>query len=311
MNNIEYTPHQQELLRKLDDLQKSKGISQTKLSELVGISSSTISQLRNKKYQADPQQLFSVLEGYFGTKERAKLTYTEIEYAATSISSEVYDIIRICQVKGGLAVACGDAGIGKTKAAQEFIKDHPTNSALITVNPCITAIKPLLEVIADRIGAAVEKSRDKLWQSIAGKLSDGMVLIFDEAQHLSYKTIEVLRSFSDYFNDKGQTLGICFIGNTDTVSRLGSRRAEFAQISNRTKQRKIYTKEEIKREDIIKLFPILKEENKEMEIDLLWSVAKTPQALRGAINLFSNAYDNENYSYEGLIAMMNFMDMQI
>lgn len=309
--DIVYTPHQQELLDKLDELQKNKGLSQAKLSELVGISSTTISQLRNKKYPADPRQQFSILENYFGVKERAKLTYTEIEYADTSISSEVYDIIRICQVKGGLAVACGDAGIGKTKAAWKFIKDHPTNSALITVNPCITAIKPLLEVIADRIGAAVERSRDKLWQSIAGKLSDGMVLIFDEAQHLSYKTIEVLRSFSDYFNDKGQTLGICFIGNTDTVSRLGSRRAEFAQISNRTKQRKIYTKEEIKREDIIKLFPILKEENKEMEIDLLWNVAKTPQALRGAINLFSNAYDNENYSYEGLIAMMNFMDMQI
>lgn len=309
--DIVYTSHQQELLDKLDEMQKSKGLSQTKLSELVGISSGSISQLRNKKYPADPQQLFRILENYFGVKESARFTYSEIEYADTSISSEVYDIIRICQVKGGLAVACGDAGIGKTKAARKFIKDHVTNSVLITVNPCITAIKPLLEVIADRIGAAAEKSRDKLWQSIAGKLSDGMVLIFDEAQHLSYKTIEVLRSFSDYFNDKGQTLGICFIGNTDTVSRLGSKRAEFAQISNRTKQRKIYTKEEIKREDIIKLFPILEAENKEKEIDLLWKVARTPQAIRGTINLFSNAYDNEDYSYQGLVAMMKFMDMQI
>ncbi len=309
--DIVYTPHQQALLDKLDELQKNRGLSQAKLSDLVGISSSTISQLRNKKYPADPRQLFSILENYFGVKESARLTYSEIEYADTSISSEVYDIIRICQVKGGLAVACGDAGIGKTKAARKFVKDHATNSTLITVNPCITAIKPLLEVICERIGAPSERSRDKLWMSIAGKLSDGMVLIFDEAQHLSYKTIEVLRSFSDYFNDKGQTLGICFIGNTDTVSRLGSKRAEFAQIANRTKQRKIYTKDEIKREDIIKLFPILEAENKEMEIDLLWKVARTPQALRGAINLFSNAYDNENYSYEGLIAMMNFMDMQI
>jgi len=50
---------------------------------------------------------------------------------------------------------------------------------------------------------------------------------------------------------------------------------------------------------------------KEKEIELLWRVAQTPQALRGAINLFSNAYDNEDYSYEGLIAMMKFMEMQI
>lgn len=308
---MEYTAHQQELLNKLNDLQKNKNLSQAKLAELVGISSSTISQLRNKKYPADPQQVFSMLEDYFGVKESAELTYSEIDYAPTSISSEIYDIIRICQIKGGLAVACGDAGIGKTKAAHQYVREHPANSVLITVNPCITAIKPLLEVIAERIGASAEKSRDKLWISITGKLSDGMVLIFDEAQHLSYKTIEVLRSFSDYFNDKGQTLGICFIGNTDTVSRLGSKRAEFAQIFNRTKQRKIYSKESIKREDIIKLFPLLESEKMEKEIDLLWKVAKTPQALRGAINLFSNAYDNENYTYQGLIAMMKFMDMQI
>lgn len=308
---MEYTEHQQELLNKLNEKQKNENLSQTELGKIVGISGSAISQLRNKKYKADPQQMFAVLEDYFGIKEKAQLTYSEIDYAPTSISSEIYDIIRICQIKGGLAVACGDAGIGKTKAAHQYVKEHPANSVLITVNPCIAAIKPLLAVIAERIGAGAEKSSDKLWISIAGKLSDGMVLIFDEAQHLSYKTIEVLRSFSDYFCDKGQTLGICFIGNTDTVSRLGSKRAEFAQISNRTKQRKIYSKESIKRTDIIKLFPLLESEKMDREIDLLWKVAQTPQALRGAINLFSNAYDNENYTYQGLIAMMKFMDMQI
>ncbi|MCM1227885.1 MAG: AAA family ATPase [Clostridium sp.] len=201
--------------------------------------------------------------------------------------------------------------MGKTKAARQFLKDNPTNSVLITVNPCNSAIKPLLENIADKIGAGNERTIDKLWISIANKLSDGMVLIFDEAQHLSYKAIEALRSFSDYFADQDETLGICFIGNTDTVGRLGSKRAEFAQIANRTKQRKIYSKDTITRNDIIKLFPILKSENKDKEIDLLWRVAKTPQAIRGVINVFSNAYDNGNYSYEGIIAMMKFMDIAI
>ena len=306
-----YTQHQRELLEKVDELQRTKGLSQAKVSELIGISSGTLSQLKNNKYGADPTAAFDKIESYFGVKEEAQLTYSEIGYAQTSISSEIYSIIRICQVKGGLAVACGDAGIGKTKAARQYIKDNPSKSVLITVNPCITAIKPLLEVIADKVGAGTERSRDRLWFSIASKLSDGMVLIFDEAQHLSYKTIEVLRSFSDYFADMDQTLGICFIGNTDTVSRMGGKKAEFAQIANRTKQRKVYSKENITRDDIIKLFPILQAENMETEIDLMWKVARTPQALRGAINLFSNAYDNGNYTYEGLIAMMKFMDMAI
>lgn len=306
-----YTSEQQELLQKVEKLKKEKGISQNEVGKLMGISGTALSQIKNGKYPADPQSIFDAMANYFGVKEKAKLTYSEISYAPTYISSQIYDIISVCQVKGGLAIAAGDAGIGKTKAAQKFVTDNPTNSILITVNSCFTSIKSLLKIIAERIGASPERSRDELWFAITRKLSDGMVLIFDEAQHLTLKDIEVLRSFSDYFNDKGQTLGICFIGNLDTVARIGSKKAEFAQIANRTKQRKIYLKSQIKREDIKKLFPVLESEQKEKEIDFLFRIAQTPQALRGVVNLFSNAYDNEDYSYNGLVAMAKFMDIEI
>lgn len=305
-----YTAEQNELLAKVEALKKEKGISQNEVGKLMGISGTALSQIKNGKYPADPQSVFDIIAEYFGVKEKARLTYTEIDYAPTNISTQIYDIIGVCQVKGGLAVAAGDAGIGKTKAAQKFVKDHPANSILITVNPCLTSIKSLLKVIAERIGASPERSRDELWLAIAKKLSDGMIMIFDEAQHLTLKDIEVLRSFSDYLNDKGQTLGICFIGNIDTVARIGSKKAEFAQIANRTKQRKMYTKTQIERDDIKKLFPILVSENKEREITFLHQISQTPQALRGVINLFSNAYDNENYSYNGLVAMARFMDIE-
>ncbi|MDE6781629.1 MAG: ATP-binding protein, partial [Ruminococcus sp.] len=201
------------------------------------MSGTALSQIKNGKYKANPQKIFDTLKQYFGVKEKAKFTYSEVGYAPTSISEQIYDIISVCQVKGGLAVACGDSGIGKTKAAQKFVSDNPSNSFLITINPCLTNVKSLLKTIADRIGAGQEKSVNELWFSIANKLSDGAILIFDEAQHLTVKTIEVLRSFSDYFNDKGQTLGICFIGNVETITRMGGKKAEFAQIANRTKQR--------------------------------------------------------------------------
>lgn len=232
-------------------------------------------------------------------------------YVNTSISGQIYNVIANCRSKGGLAVVCGDAGIGKTKTAQKFVADNPDNSILITVNPCLTGIKSLLKIIADRTGAGQEKAVSDMWFAIANKISDGSVFIFDEAQHLTLKTIEVLRSFSDYFSDRGQTLGICFIGNLDTIARMGSRKAEFAQISNRTRQRKIYRNTDIKREDICRIFPVLEKEGMNAEIDYLLRIARTPQALRGAVNLFSNAYDNENYTYSGLVAMAEFMDMEV
>ena len=305
-----YTTEQNEILSRVDALSKQEG-SQNKACMLLGVSAAVISSIKNEKYKGDIQGVFNKLESYFGIKEAAENTYSEIQYAPTFISTQVYEILRICQVKGGLAIACGDAGIGKTKAAKQFVTDHSSNSVLITINPCLTSIKSILKAIAERVGASPEKSRDELWFSIVNKLSDGMVLIFDEAQHLTLKTIEVLRSFSDYFADKGQTLGIAFIGNLETVNRLGSKKAEFAQISNRTKQKTVYSSKQIKREDIIKLFPILSQEHKDAEIDFLWRISQTPQALRGAINLFSNAYDNENYTYSGLVAMARHMDMAV
>ncbi|MDE5620663.1 MAG: AAA family ATPase [Ruminococcus sp.] len=306
-----YTGEQLELLDKVETLKKEKNLSQNAVGQLIGVSGASLSQLRNGKYNANPQKIFDTLASYFEVKEKAKLTYSEIGYAPTSISEQVYVTIALCQKKGGLAVACGDAGIGKTKAAQKFVTDNPSNSFLITINPCLTNTKSLLKTIADSIGAGQEKSNNELWHSITGKLSDGKVLIFDESQHLTVKAIEVLRSFSDYFNDKGQTLGICFIGNAETIIRMGAKKAEFAQIANRTKQRKIYKNTEIQRDDICKLFPVLESGNMNSEIDFLLRVARTPQALRGAINLFSNAYDNDDISLKGLIGMARYMDMEV
>ena len=301
-----YTQEQLRIIEKVEHLIAAEG-SQSKACQKLGISQGVISPIRKGTYTGNVDMVFEKLREYFDVKMLNQATLCEVEYVDTFISHEVYEVIRICQVKGGLAIACGDAGIGKTKAARKFISDNPNSSIMITINPCFTSVKAILELVAERIGAAPESSRDKMWLSIAGKLRDGMVLIFDEAQHLTNKSIEVLRSFSDHFADRGQTLGIVFIGNINTVGRMGSKKAEFAQIVNRTKQTKTYSVSQIGREDIQKLFPLIAD--KKNEIDFLWRISQTRQALRGAVNLFSNAYDNDNYTYQGLVAMAKYMDM--
>lgn len=304
-----YTQHQLELLDKVEVLQKEKKLSQNAVGQLVGVSGTALSQIRNGKYNANPQKIFDILEQYFGVKEKAKLTYSGLEYAPTNISEQIYDIIAICHAKGGLSIVSGDAGIGKTKAIKKYVSDHPTNSFVITMNPCLTGVKTLLSIIADEIGSEHPYSIPKLYTAIRNRLSDGMVLVFDEAQHMTLKNIEILRSFSDYFDNMNQTLGICFIGNPETVYRMGVKKAEFAQIANRAKQIKVYSTSEIQRSDIEELFPVLTGCDK--EIDYLYSISQTKQSIRGVVNLFSNAYDNENITYEGLVAMAKFMEMEV
>lgn len=305
---INYTDKQMEILQRLNSLIDETG-SQNKVAQMIGVSASVISSVRKGDYAGNTDAIFQKISEYFGVKAEAETTYSPIAYCDTFISSQIYEIIRLCHIKGGLSIVCGDAGIGKTKAVYKYAKDHPTNCTIITMNPCLTGAKTLLSVIAEKIEAEQRYSIPQLWNSVLNKLSDGMVLIFDEAQHMTLKNIETLRSFSDHFQNMGQTLGIVFVGNPETVHRMGVKRAEFAQIANRARQIKVYTTQQIVRDDIIKLFPPLKGHDK--EIDYLYQIAQTRQGLRGTVNLFSNAWDNENITYEGLVAMTKFMEMEL
>ena len=303
-----YNEEQKGILVKLEELIAKVG-SQNKVAGMLGMNGAILSSLRSGSYAGDVNKQFDKLNSYFGIKEEAELNYVEIDYVATSVSTKVYEVIRNCQIKGGLAIACGDAGIGKTKAAKKFAADNVNNSIYISINPCITTLKALLKVLCSKVNVS-EKTIDEMWLGLTNKLSDGMVIIFDEAQHFPIKTVEALRSLTDYFYEQGQTLGICFVGNTETANNFGGKKkAEFAQISNRTKIRKKYYTTDITRNDIQLLFPIISD--KQMEIDFLLKISQSSQGIRGATNLFSNAYDNEDITYEGLVGMAKHMEMKL
>jgi len=57
------------------------------------------------------------------------------------------------------------------------------------------------------------------------------------------------------------------------------------------------------------LFPAIKDD--ERAVKLLLGVARTEQGIRGASNVFGNAVDNGNITYEGLIAMAKAMRIKV
>lgn len=307
-----YTEQQKWALGKFEELATKLG-SQNKACAQVGIAPAIMSPLRKGEYKGDANYQIGKLISYFQIKDDAASVPSAQQmcgdYVPTSVSQQVYDVIRNCQLQGGLAIACGAAGIGKTRAAKHYVRENPNDAVYIAVNPCFRNIKSLLKILCSKVGVT-ERTIDEMWLGLTNKLRDGMVIIVDEAQHLPIKTLEALRSLADEFDERGQTLGLCFVGNTETVTNFGGRkRAEFAQISNRTKQRKVYTTNHIKRSDIQMLFPSL--HDAEMEIDFLHHVARSAQAIRGAVNLYANAMDNGNTTYEGLVAMAKHMEMAV
>lgn len=295
-----YTEEQEALLVKCRELADKVG-GQNKAAELLGVNAGALSQLLAHTYAANPARQFEKIAAYFAVKDDSASSWKAVDYVDTYISTAAYDVLRLCQARGGISIICGDAGIGKTKAVEKYVKDHPTNAVMVTVNECFARSKPLLGLIADTIGAPHEKSMDGLWRSIVGKLSDGMILIIDESQNLSMKTVDMLRSFSDYFEARGQTVGICLVGNAETAGKFGSRASALAQVKNRTKYTATFVSAKIQYSDIVKLFPNYRPGTDDMAIDFLLRIARTDQGIRGCVNLVSSAHGNEDTSYEGLV----------
>ena len=217
-----YTQEQQRALEQFDALAAKLG-SQNKACAQVGISAAVMSPLKKGIYAGDANAQIDKLISYFRVKEEAATIASAgvlTEYVPTSISRKVYDVIRNCQLKGGLAVACGDAGIGKTMAAKRFLHDHPNDTIYVALNPCLTTVKSLLKILCNKMNIS-DRTNDEMWLSLANKLRDGMVIVIDEAQHCPIRTLEALRALTDYFAEMGQTLGIAFIGNTEDRQRLG------------------------------------------------------------------------------------------
>ena len=291
------TPKQREALEKIAATAAELGISEAKLCERIGITGSALSQIRKGYYAGNWDNQFEKIYAYFENKAAASETYSEVEYAPTSISTLVYKTVRNTRLKGGFAFVTGDAGVGKTKALHKYIEDHPHDSVMITINPCTKSTKAVLKLLALNLGVPVTQSRDDLWMSIAAKLHDGMVVAVDEAQLLTYGSIETLRSFADFFAERRQTLGVVLVGNQGIREKIEGKSRE--QISTG----------DVQPEDIKMLFPVL--EGREQELTLLYKVAQTAEGIRGAVRLFGNAFDSGDYDFNGIVRMAKMMHLDL
>ena len=141
------------LQARVEQFLKEKNISQAKAAPLMGISQTALSQYRRSMYDnGDIAALESKLEEFFRTQEEQEVNTEKAlpyrptqDYIPTSISEDVYKLIRYCQLEKGMVIIHGDAGIGKTKGAERFVRENPTASVYIQATPSTGTLGNLLK----------------------------------------------------------------------------------------------------------------------------------------------------------------------
>lgn len=300
-------PELQQMLR--DYIKRDCDNSQNKAAKALGWSPAYISTYLKGDFKGDLEKFEASLTEAFSNKnaaENLKSAVVSGTYKPTSVSESVYETIRLCHLKGGLAIECGDAGIGKTMACKKYAEDYPSSAIYVTVNPCLVTLNAFLKLLCRVQKITTTGRKDEMWMRLSDTFAgERKVLIIDEAQHLPIKTIEAIRAFFD----SNPLLGICLVGNIETVTNTGKSKEAFAQIRNRTKLTEIRHTTAIKGNDIALLFPAVSEDEKAK--GFLLGIARSEQGIRGASNVFSNAVDNGNITYEGLLAMAKAMKLKV
>lgn len=316
---MEFTERQKWALNEFDKLSRSLAkpgyeTSDVQAGRLCGVSSSTISSIRSGKYKGDAVYQLEKLAVYLETKaeaEKAKNAYRPVEYAPTGTSTLVYQTIRNIQVMGGFGVVTGDPGVGKTKAVIKFETDNPASCVKITAGACIRSTRAVLKEMALSLGITLSQASNDMYHSIINKLHDGMVIVVDEAQHLTYDSMEAVREISDYFDERGQTCGVVLVGNDGILEKLnGTKTAgKFRQTNGRSWQNPEIRTSHISMSDIKMVFPTFEDEE---VLKLLLGIAQADLGMRAAVKLvISASQSGSDCDYDGLLKAAKLSNLKL
>ena len=205
------------------------GTSQAELSRRLGMNnSSSLSRWLNSSYNGDVEKIEKALEEYFRAQEAAEEIADKAapsrpagDYVPTSISEDVFQSIRYCQLHRCVTVLHGDAGVGKTKGAEKFLRENPSSTVYISMTPGTASLNGVYRALAKALKIGGKRNRMDMMEEVRARLAGtNKVVIVDEAQHL----------------------------------------AEFAQIFTRVKMPRQYRSSRITKEDVRSLFPAVSDE---------------------------------------------------
>lgn len=223
------------LVEQVNDFMKSNTkpdgnpITQSDMSRSIGVSTSTFNQWINNKYPGDSTAIDDAVTDFLKREAEKRIKpKLQFKFAKTTTARHVHEVCRLAHIDSDIGVVCGDAGLGKTEAVRNYAK-RQHSVILIEAHLGYTA-RNLFQELHKRVGYdGIPGNINKLFNDIVEKLTDsGWLIIIDEAEHLPYKALELLRRVHDKAG-----IGVVLCGMPRLVSNLRGKKGEYAQLYSR------------------------------------------------------------------------------
>lgn len=286
-----------DLREKVRIYREENKMSQAKFASLVGINDGALSSWLNSKYTGNSETIEEPIAQFLAREyERQNMTSkTTIPFADTGTSKDIEKVLEYCRNQKGIGCIHGDAGVGKTLTATRWAQDKPD---VLYMRARMSARRPLpfFKQLAKAVKAQSVGTLSDIYDNIAEKLyRQDRTIIIDEAQHLTFETLENLRDLADETE-----ISIIFVGNAKVYTNMiGNKQEDYAQQYSRLLLHLPVLTDGFALKDIESIFgQSLDKEAK----DYLLNLARTKNGLRSAINVFINASNNGDTSKKGLKA---------
>ena len=202
------------------------GLTQSILARSLGVSTSAISQYLKAIYKGDVVGL-EVKINDFMNNYKNKENVKALEVVQTADLKMTHFILDECIIGSEMSIIFGKAGCGKTTAIKEYIRTHP-EAILIEAIPGMQ-IRSVLSSICEKIGLNSTSNSETMIVDIAKTFKRReSILIIDEAENLTTKTLEAIRRIWDFCQ-----VPTAFVGTPALLNNLKGRNGELLQLYSR------------------------------------------------------------------------------
>ena len=218
-----------QLQQRLAQFMKVNNVPQSQVAKSIDKSQSTLSLWMQGKYTGDNGQMAQLVQDYLN-REQGRMDVNKIvpQWIDTPTGKRMLNLIALTHRDRENGLLYGAAGMGKTTALRRYAELHP-NAILLEVTPTYTPAV-VLKTIAKKLGVAVSGSLNDLNEAILSRLSgSGRIIMVDEAENLSTRSLEVLRRLQDLAG-----IGLLLAGTPRLRTNLMGRHGELEQLFSRT-----------------------------------------------------------------------------